>query len=139
MTTKWGQVHWAHKEIELKKAIEVLKKIVDNQKHNSFSTKLRRKQISDSLKAAAQNVRVATNSHLLDNLYLEGLKGRKFTWQITNLDVRAENLKTFYDGASVGLSSFHGSHFSLPVASCPIAGRVHACVWHHLRQGGKAG
>lgn len=59
-------------------------------------------EISDSLKAAAQNAWVASNSYLLSNGYVEGLKGRRITWQITDLDVRAENLKTFYDGASMG-------------------------------------
>jgi hypothetical protein len=59
-------------------------------------------EISESLKAAAQNAWVASNSYLLSNSYVEGLKGRRITWQITDLDVRAENLRTFYDGASMG-------------------------------------
>jgi hypothetical protein len=59
-------------------------------------------EISNSLKASAQNAWVASNAYLLGNGYMEGLKGRKVTWQITDLEVRAETLKTFYDGASMG-------------------------------------
>jgi hypothetical protein len=59
-------------------------------------------EISESLKAAAQNAWVASNSYLSNHGYTEGLKGRKVTWQITGLDVKADELKTFYDGASMG-------------------------------------
>lgn len=59
-------------------------------------------EISDSLRAASQNAWVASNSYLLDNGYSEGLHGRTVVWQITDLAVRADQLKTFYDGSSMG-------------------------------------
>ena len=63
---------------------------------------LGREEISESLKAASQNAWIASNAYLLNNGYVEGLNGRKVTWQITDLDVKAESLRTFYDGASMG-------------------------------------
>jgi hypothetical protein len=81
---------------------------------------LGKEEISDSLKAASQNAWVASNSYLLSSGYVEGLKERKVTWQITDLEVRAENLRTFYDGASMGFPlamAIISAYLRQPVAS----------------------
>jgi hypothetical protein len=81
---------------------------------------LEREELGESIRDASEVARKVAHNFLVQRGYPEGLSNRKVIWQIVRTNGKAEDMRIFYDGASICLpltTAILSYYLSQPVAS----------------------